>query len=211
MWNDRFLEPCSVHRRAAFDPLTALTAVGAGVSAAGTIMGGNAAASAGEAQAAAQRRAAADNATALEFKAQQEEQNAQESRAAAQRQSLEKGRQTKLLLSSLQARAAASGGGASDPGVLDLAGDISRRGEYQALTEIYNGESRARGLMDQAAGDRFSGATGIQGAELAANAAIAEGKAKQAASYMSAAGTIIGGGASAYRVFKGIPSGTKYG
>src|SRR4051812_33157911 len=127
MWNDRFLNPCSIYGRAAFDPITATvaTVAGAGISAVSTIMGGNAAADAGEAQARAQRQQAADNATALEFKAQQEDQGAQESRAAAQRQALEKGRQTRLLLSTLQARAAASGGGASDPGVLDIAGKIA--------------------------------------------------------------------------------------
>lgn len=216
MWNDRFLEPCSIHRRATFDPLTATSAAvlslaSGALQAGGTIISGNAAASAGEAQAAAQRKAAADNQTMLEFKAQQEEQNAQESRASSQRQSLEKTRQARLLLSSLQARAAAGGGSASDSGVLDLAGDIAQRGEYESLMAAYSGENAARGLMDQARGDRYAGATGIQGAELAANASIAAGKAQQTASYLSAAGTIAGSGASAYRVFKGMPSKSTYG
>ena len=108
-----------------------------------------------------------------------------------------------MLLSSLQARAAAGGGSASDSGVLDIAGKIAQRGEYESLMEGYAGENRARGLLDQAKGDRYAGVTGVQGAELAANAAIAEGQAKQAASYLSAAGTIVGSGASAYKTYKG--------
>lgn len=213
MWNDRFLNPCSLYGRAVFDPVTAtvLTVASGALTAGGTLIGGAAAADAGEAQAAAQRKAAADNKTMLEFKATQEEQNAQESRAAAQRQSLEKTRQARLLLSSLQARAAAGGGSASDSGVLDIAGKIAARGEYESLMEGYTGENRARGLLDQARADRYAGETGIQGAELAANAAIASGKAQQAASFLSAAGTLAGSGAGAYRTYKGLPSRSSYG
>ncbi len=206
MWNDRYLNPCSIYGRAAFDPITATvaTVAGAGISAFSTIMGGNSAADAGYAQAAAQRQQAADNAAALGFKATQEDQAAQESRAVAQRAALEKGRQTNLVLSNLQANAAASGGGATDPGVAAIAGRIAGRGEYESLTDMYSGENKARGLMDQAAGDRFSAATGTTGANMAADASIAAGNAKQNASYLSAAGTLIGGAGSAYRTYKGI-------
>src|SRR4051812_33081523 len=97
-----------------FDPvtMTALTVASAALAAGGTIMGGQAA------------KKSAD------FTAAQEDQAAQESRAASQRDALEKGRQTGLVLSKLQARAAASGGGAADPGVLTIAGNIAGRGEY---------------------------------------------------------------------------------
>lgn len=171
------------------DPLTALAVVGSAVSAGGTIMGGNAAAAAGQSAQQAQN-----------FKAQQEDMAAQESRAASQRSALDKGRETTLLLSTLQARAAASGGGASDVGVLNLAGDIAGRGEYESLMDMYRGENRARGLEDTAIGSRLSG-----------EAAAAEGKAKQSASYLSAAGTIIGGAGSAYRTYNKIPNYPAYG
>lgn len=163
--------------------LTALTVAGGALSAGGTIMGGNAAAAAGE-----------SSRNESYFKAAQEDQAAQESRAASQRDSLEKGRQTQLVLSKLQAEAAAGGGGADDPGVLNLAGDIAGRGEYESLMDMFKGENRARGLQDEAVGSRMSG-----------DAALAEGKAKQNASYMSAAGTIIGTAGSAYKTYNKLP------
>lgn len=185
MWNDRFLNPCSLIGRAAFDPMTmtALAVGGGALSAGGTIMGGNAAAQAGQSQQQAQY-----------FKATQEDMAAQESRASSQRTALDKGRDTTLLLSKLQANAASSGGGASDPGVLNIAGDIAGRGEYESLLDMYKGENRARGLEDEATGSRMTG-----------DAALAEGKAKQSASYLSAAGTLIGSAGSAYRSYNKIP------
>lgn len=188
-----------------FDPLTAgaaaLTAVGAGVSAMGTLAGGDASQTAGTANAAATRQAALANADSLEFKAKQEDMAAQESRASSQRDALERGRQTKLVLSKLQAGAAASGAGATDPTVTTLAGQIGGRGEYEALTDLFKGENRARGLMDSATGDRMSATAGLQGGELQANAQIAEGNAKKSASQLAAAGTIIGGAGSAFKAF----------
>lgn len=186
MWNDRFLNPCAIAGRVCFDPvtMTVATVAGGALSAAGTLMGGSAAVDAGQR---AQR--------AQYFKAAQEDQAAQESRAAAQRGSLEKAHETTLLQSKLQANAAASGGGASDPTVLDLAGGIAGRGEYESLMEMYKGENRARGIEDQAIGSRLAG-----------DSALAEGEAKQNASYLSAAGTIIGTGGSAYRTYNRVPS-----
>lgn len=163
--------------------MTALTVAGGALSAGGTLIGGAAAADAGASAQSAQY-----------FKAAQEDQAAQESRASSQRDSLETGRKTKLALSTLQARSAAGGGAADDPGVLNLAGDISGRGEYQSLLDMYKGENRARGLEDTAIGSRLTG-----------DAAKAEGDAKQSASYLSAAGTIIGTAGSAYKTYNRIP------
>lgn len=193
MWNDRFLNPCSVHARAAFDPITAtamaLSVGGSAVQAAGTIMGGNAAADAGN------RGQQAQN-----FKAQQEDMAAVESRAIAQRSALEKKRETGLVLSKLQANAAASGGGADDSTVLGLASGIAGRGEYESLLEMYKGENRARGLEDQAIASRMTG-----------EALKAEGEAKKKASYFSAAGTLIGGAGSAFKTYNKVPQTASYG
>ncbi len=159
---------------AVFDPLTAsmaLTAAGTAVSAAGTIAGGKA----------AQQSALAQQ-QGLEFRAQQQEAAAQEARAAAGRAAQDKRRETTLLQSKLQARAAASGGGADDPTIVNLAEDLGGRGEYDALMEMYKGESRARGFENQAAGDRYSGAVGIS-----------EAQTKRKLANLSAIGTIIGG------------------
>jgi hypothetical protein len=162
------------------DPVTlgalALTAAGTAVSAAGTIAGGNAAARAG---------GLAEQ--SYEFRAQQEEMAADEARAMAQRTALDRREQGKLLLSKLQARAAATGG-AADPTVVDLAGNIAGRSEYEALFEMARGESKARGLEDQAMGSRLTGF-----------AAREEGEAKRKASRLAALGTIIGGAGSAFR------------
>ncbi len=148
-----------------------LTAAGSAVSAAGTIAGGRA----------AQQSALAQQ-QALEFRARQEEAAAQEARAAAGRAAQDKRRESVLAQSKLQARAAASGGGADDPTIVNLAGDIAGAGEYGALMEMYKGESRARSLEDQAAGDRYS--SGV---------ALAEGNTKRKLANLSAIGTIIGG------------------
>jgi hypothetical protein len=168
--------------------MTVATVASGALSAAGTLMGGSAAASAGKSQQ-----------DAAYFKAAQEEQSAQESRAAAQRTALDKDRQSRLLQSTLQANAAASGGGADDPTVVGLGQDIAGRGEYQSLMDLYTGENRARGLEDQATGSRMSG-----------DAALAEGNAKKDASYLSAAGTLIGSAGSAYRTYNKIPD-VRYG
>lgn len=140
----------------------AATVIGGAVSAAGTLAAGK---SAKEAQ---------------YFKAAQEDQAAQESRAASQRQALEKRRMTGLALSKVQAGAAASGAGAADPGIIKIASDIAGRGEYQALTDMYTGENRARGLEDMAMGDRMTG------------------DAARTGSYYKAAGTLLSTGGSFY-------------
>jgi hypothetical protein len=171
-----------------FDPIAtpamlALTAAGGAMSAMGTLAGGKAAAQAGYA-----------SQQAHEFAARQQEQAGQEGRAVAQRSALEKRREGTLLSSKMLARAAASGGGADDPTVTKIGEDIAGRSEYDALTEMYKGENRARGLLDAAMGSRMTG-----------DAALAEGEAKKRASYLSAAGTIIGTAGSMYGQYNKLP------
>lgn len=162
------------------DPLSSIALVaglaGTAVSAMGTIGAGKAANQAGIAQQ-----------QSMQFKAAEEKQAADESRAASQRSALEHDKATELQRSRLQALAAASGGGADDPTVVHLGEDLAGRGEYQHLMDMYTGENRARGLEDQATGDQMTGA-----------AQLAEGKAKQNASYYSAAGTVLSGAGSMF-------------
>lgn len=157
--------------------------IGAVVSAAATIAGGNAA-----------KQAAEGQNQAMIFRAKQEEKAAMESRAASQRAALDKRREEGIVESRLIATAAASGGGATDPTVIALGENIAGRGEYEALTETYKGENRARGYEDQASADKFQG-----------QLALMEGKAKQSASRLSALGTIISGAGSAYATFNKTP------
>jgi hypothetical protein len=135
-----------------------------------------------------------------EFKAAQETIAAGEARATGQRGMFEKQRDTRLLLSRLQARAAASGGSADDPSILALAGQIAQRGEYSALTDMYAGETRALGLEDMAVSDRMTGAAvaseGRQkhiAAWTEANARLFEGRAKHIAAAREAAGRLYEG------------------
>lgn len=66
-------------------------------------------------------------------------------------------RSTDLLESTIRARAAASGGGATDPTVINLESGVAGRGEYNVLSELYSGEEKARGLENQAALNRYMG------------------------------------------------------
>ena len=135
----------------------AASAIGTVVSAVGTVAAGQA------------RRKQAD------FQAAQLDVKAKEERAAAGLEAQEIQRATRLKLSTLQARAAASGFGAADPTVLDLAGGIAERGGLAAGITRYGGNSRGRAYNAQAEGERISG------------------RAAETASYWGAASTVIGG------------------
>lgn len=158
----------------------ALQGAGAAVSAMGTLAGGRAAAAAG--QSAMQ---------AAEFTAAQQRQQANEALAVGQRGAFEKRREGDLLQSKLQARAAASGGGATDPTVIGLAEDIAGRAEEGALFEMFKGESKRRGLLDAAEGTHLQGL-----------AALEEGQMKQRAARLSALGTVLGGAGSMFGTYK---------
>jgi hypothetical protein len=176
MWNDRFIDPCSVAQRACFDPATltvaslASTAIGGAVSAAGTIAGGDAAAQAGQMQQ-----------QAANFQASQIEDNSRQAFASGQRQMLDTQEKTRLTLSTLRANAAGNGVNAADGSPASIAGAIAKRGSYNAAMDMFNGESSATGLLNQAAGVRYTG-----------QAAAIEGQEKQSASLLAAAGTLAG-------------------
>lgn len=150
------------------------------LSGAGGILGGESKANAriaeGEARATGTLFAAEAGVQGAEFKAQALEQgglfaeqqgdfeagqlraSAAETRAVAQREAFEKRRAGKLAMSTLIARAAASGGGATDRTVLRVGEQIADRSEYMALADMFTGESRARGLEDQATATKMSAA-----------------------------------------------------
>lgn len=148
-----------------------LTIAGAGLSAVSNLYAGSEA----EAQGKAQQQA-------NEFEAQQLDVNAGQEIASSQRTAIEDRRQARLAQSTIRARAAASGGGADDPTVLNLEANAAGEGEYQALTDLYEGASRARGLRMQASADRFEGK----------QYALA-GKRARSGSYFSAATSLFGG------------------
>jgi hypothetical protein len=66
-------------------------------------------------------------------------------------------RSTDLLESTIRARASASGGGATDPTVVNLESGVAGRGEYNSLSLLYSGKEKAAGMENQAALDRYMG------------------------------------------------------
>lgn len=119
-----------------------IAAAASGVmSAAGTIMSGNAA------------RGAAN------YSAAQSEQQAGQEVAVSQRKAIEARRQAGLANSRVTAVAAGSGASATDPTVLDIMGDNAGVGEFNALSALYSGEETARGLRMRGVADRYEGAT----------------------------------------------------
>lgn len=136
---------------------TILGLVGAGASAAGTLAVG------------AARKSAAD------YQAAQLEQQGKEEKAAAQREAERAKKETNFVLSRQQAVAGASGLGALDETVQDLAGDVATQGAVNEGMILYGGEERAKGRRAQAAASRM------------------EGKAAQTGSYFGAVGTLMDG------------------
>lgn len=111
------------------------------------------------------------------YKAQQEERRAMEERAVHQREALRKRKDTRYAQSTLQARAAASGAGAGidDPSIISLASEVEQEGEYQALSQMWIGETRARTREDQATLDRYVGDQRKRAADQRATATIIGG------------------------------------
>jgi hypothetical protein len=153
------------------DPLTASIISGV-ASIGGTIAGmaGTAASMKTQRQAGAlaQAGAAEEGRAAIEsseYRATQLRQQAQEARAAQQRVALETRRKGGLAQSTLRARAAAGGGGATDNSVLKLTGEIAARTEYESLLEMYKGENAARGMEDAAEAAIYQGKVAERGAQ----------------------------------------------
>lgn len=83
-------------------------------------------------------------AKALNSQARQYDDMAGNTRATSQRSAREERRQARLASSRGLAVAAASGGGASDPTVVNMMADLEGEGEYRALSAMYEGETQAR-------------------------------------------------------------------
>lgn len=78
-------------------------------------------------------------------------------KADAQRQAIEERRQASRAASRALAVAGASGAGALDPTVQTITSRIEGEGEYRALSRLFNGDSEAANLKDQAAATRRTG------------------------------------------------------
>jgi hypothetical protein len=162
----------------------ALSGIGSGISAANTIAGGGYAAQLGQA-----KQAEAN------FEANQDVANAAGEIAAAQRQAIDVNQRAGLTRSSALAQAAANGVNAGAGSALTNQAQIAGRGRYQADMDLWSGQNQASGLMNRAAGQRYTG-------DLDALA----GEEMQRASALNALSTIAGGGASFMRMYGGRAS-----
>lgn len=122
------------------------------------------------------------NSEAKEMRLQADQLDAQAGleRATSQRKAMEERRQGRLASSRTLALAAASGGGADDPSVVNTMADIAGEGEYRALTALYEGDESASSMEAEAAAKR-------RGA-----------KSVKTAGAIKAAGSIISAGSTLY-------------
>lgn len=160
-----------------FDPVTIALVVGI----ASTVVQASSTLAAGKAE----QQAANARAQGLEHQAAQARQVAGQERATSQRAAIEQRRRGRLLSSRALAVAAASGAGAGDPTVENILGGIGAEGEFRALSELFIGEERARGLETQAdlrifesEQERRAGKAARSASRLAAGAQILGGTAK---------------------------------
>ncbi len=121
---------------------------------------------------------------AATFEANQMDEQALEERAYAQRDMIEQKKEANLVKSRALMLSAA-GGGASDVTNTNIIGDIHAEGEYRALTALFNGEERARGLETESAVTRY------------------EGKAARRAGNVKAIGSIFDTGSSLFSRYGG--------
>jgi hypothetical protein len=113
--------------------------------------------------------------TQLEAVARAREEAANAEAAEGQRAAMVERRKARNLMSRARAVAAASGGGVSDPTVVNQLTDIETQGELNALNAMYSGNTAARGYR--------------RGAAFARN----EADASQTAGYLGAASTALDG------------------
>jgi hypothetical protein len=133
---ERLPRPC-------FDPLTigslAVSAIGAGVGAMGTMAAGQSAKQLGQ------------------FQQKEFLQQGEEAESVGQRKMLEQQRQGNLVQSQLIARAAGSGASADSPTVMSLSRQIAGRSEYSSLMDLWAGQNQQAGLLNQGSGAAYSG------------------------------------------------------
>lgn len=149
-----------------------LALAGSALSAGGSILGAN------------------SQASELRSQADQLDARAGSTRATSQRQAIEERRQGDLVSSRALALAAA-GGGADDPSVINDLANISGRGEYSALSDLYNGETSAQSDEAQAAANR-RGASAVKTA----------GVLKAAGTMIGTAPTILNHGSSLFTKYR---------
>lgn len=172
------------------DPVTLSALIGTSASTASTIstiastaslISGGLAAAGSIAQSNAALAAAKAEAGFAEAKASDE-------MAVSQRKAMQKMKETRFLMSRGQAVAAASGGKATDPTVLDIMGGIAKEGNVASRELMREGEEAANMT-------RWQGKMGVSTA-----------KTNQGLSYLQATGQLMSGVSDAFKIYgAGIP------
>lgn len=140
----------------------------------------------------AARRGAERRRAAAQYEAAQLRSQGGQVFAASQRGAREANRQARLVQSRALAVAAASGGGVSDPTVVNMLSRTAGEGAYRAAVALYEGEERARTLRMQAAARDYEGQLAIEAGE------------DQAAAYgTQALGSLFKGAVSMYDKYGG--------
>lgn len=140
------------------------------------------------------QQAAQNEAVAAEFEARQADYLAGQAKAVAQREAHEQRKSAGLLASRALALAAAGGGGASDPGVVDIINNIYSEGAYRSALAMYEGEEEARSLGISAQSRRLSGKS-------FGDARRAEGKSAVKAANTNMFSTLVSGASSALTTY----------
>lgn len=104
--------------------------------------------------------------------AKQMEDKAGLTRAISQREGIEERRQADLLQSRALAVAAASGGGATDPTVVNIIAGLEEEGLIRSLNDMASGETEARFLERQAGMRREAGSAARTAGIIGAGASI---------------------------------------
>ena len=120
-----------------------------------------------------------------EYQAKLQEIKGTEDQAAQQRKALDKQHQGMLIQSKLQAGAAASGAGASDPTIINLSEDVAGRTAYEAGLLNWSGLAAKDNALNTATAYKAAG-----------DAAEQQGNLTALGGLFKAGGTLIGGSSS---------------
>jgi hypothetical protein len=157
MQMQRHLDPATMTMAAS----VASPAAGAVMGAMGTIASGN-----------AQKAAGLMQQSSLNYQADQLTENAAGEVGAAQRRMLDTQQQTRLAVSTLRARGAGGGIDISQGSPVSDAKSIASKGTYHSLMDLWQGENKSTGELNEAAGLRYSGEAAAIGGQEAATASL---------------------------------------
>jgi hypothetical protein len=127
-----------------------------------------------------------------QYQADQMRQNGGQAQASAQRTAADIDQQTKMVVSRSLAVAAASGGGASDPTVINLIAQNTAAGAYRKAVALYNGDETNRADQMKADSLEYEGKTAKNGGLLSAGTSLLAGVSKAASLYQRFGGGVPG-------------------